>query len=166
MYRVSLLVMIDGSIHAAPTIPSLHIDHTAKANRSRAVVSGRHQQILLVFVQAIGLRKVPDRSQGLIRSATSNDRRPSMRVAVFIGPLRHVADQIENAEGTCALRESCHVRKRMHRRTRICGRKILRIKILSPWIQTAVGGLRRILPLPFMRKALMSPGGVSAGILD
>src|ERR1700686_1420005 len=79
---------------------SLRVDHTAKANRSRTVMSGRQQEILLVFIQAISLRKVPDGTGRLISSPASNDCRPRMRVAIFIGPLRHVADQIDNAEGT------------------------------------------------------------------
>src|ERR1700692_1301685 len=77
---------------------SLRIHHTPKANRSRTVMSGRHQEILLLFIQPRSLRKVPDRTHRLIGRAPSKDCRPRMRVAIFIGPLRHVADQIENAE--------------------------------------------------------------------
>src|SRR6202140_5637311 len=53
----------------------------------------------------------------------------------------------------------------MHRRTRIHRRKILRVQFLSPRKRAPIGRLRRILPLPFMREALMFPRGVSAGIL-
>src|ERR1700688_2685713 len=144
---------------------SLRIHHTPKANRSRTVVSGRHQEILLVFIQAISLRKVPDGAHRLIARPASKNCRSSMRVAKFIGPLRHVADQIENSEETRTLWESRHVRKRMHHRTRIRRRKILRVHFLSPRIRPPIGRLRCILPLPFMRNALMRPCGVSAGIL-
>src|SRR5450755_276830 len=76
----------------------LRINDTTEADGSGAVASRRHQQILLVLIQPIGLREIPDRAGGLIGRATSHDCGAGMGITIFVSPLRDVPLQVEYAE--------------------------------------------------------------------
>src|SRR6516162_10236937 len=102
----------------------------------------------------------------LIGGPAAKDGSARVGIAVFIGPLQDVADQIENAERTCTSRKIGDACGRTHVGSRIDRWKYLCIPGIAPGIGSAVGGLRGILPLPLMRKSLASPCRIGASILD
>src|SRR5260221_7556211 len=75
---------------AARTLPC--IDDAAKADPRGAVLRGRHQQVLAVLVELIGLWEVPVR--GLRQGGASAAPRPGARVLGHepVGPLPHDSD--------------------------------------------------------------------------
>src|SRR5580692_2426408 len=119
-----------------------------------------------MLVEAIGLREIPDGAARLIRSGTPQDGRASVLVAEFIGPLRDVAFEVEDAEWA---RGSCirvHICERGHHAAVIGRWYGLRIPIISPRVGAPVGGLRGVLPFPIVREALAGPCGVGARVFD
>jgi len=57
------------------------VDHAAKSDGAGAVVAWGHQQIFLVFVEAIGLGKIPHRAMRLVERSAADDRGAGVRVA-------------------------------------------------------------------------------------
>src|SRR5580658_11259122 len=115
-----------------------------------------------MLVEAIGLREIPDGAARLIRSGAAQDGRASVLVAEFIGPLRDVAFEVEDAERARGFCVRVHICKRGHHAAVIGGWYGLHIPIISPRVCAAVGGLRGVLPFPIVREALAGPCGVGA----
>ena len=137
-----------------------------KSDAAGAIVAGRHQQQLAVFVVAIGLRKVPDGTLRLVVLAAAHDGRASMLVGVFIGPLPDVAHHIHHAVRARASGwASTASGPRMERPWSGEG-TLAKLPFTAPRISAAVGALRRKLPLPLVRKALAGPFGVGASIFQ
>jgi len=89
-----------------------------------------------------------------------------MIVAVFVGPLGNVPDEVEHAERAGALWVRVYVGKRAARVAMIGSRNVRGIPFTAPGIDARVGGLRGVLPLPFMRKAFPGPGGVGTRVFE
>src|ERR1700675_4090402 len=84
--------------------------------------------------------------------------------AKFVGPLRNISDQVEQAEGAGALRVCVDVGERGAGVAAVGGRNVGGVPIVAPGIETHVGGLRGVLPFPLVWKALAGPGGVGARV--
>src|SRR5207249_9349340 len=115
------------------------IDNAAESYGGGAISARRHQQILLVFIKAICLREIPDGAGGLIGGSAADDGGAGVRVAVFVGPLREVAFEIEHAEGAGALGEGVYVCEWPHAAAVIGWGECFRIHFVSPGIKPGVG---------------------------
>ena len=89
-----------------------------------------------------------------------------MLVAEFVGPLRNISNQIEEAEGAGALRVCVDVGERGAGMASVGGRNVRGVPIVAPRVEPRIGGLRGVLPFPFVREALAGPGGVGASIFE
>src|SRR5258706_4732621 len=76
---------------AARTLPC--IDDAAKADPRGAVLRGRHQQVLAVLVELIGLWEVPVRGLRQVGASAAQRRGARVLVDELVGPLPHVADE-------------------------------------------------------------------------
>src|SRR5689334_7014313 len=119
-----------------------------------------------MFIEPVSLREVPDRAWRLISRTPAHDGGAGVRVTVFVGPLRNVAFEVHHAEWTGALWKITKVCERTRSRPGIGGRKSDRSPIVTPRIETMVGGLSSVLPFPLMRQALAAPDGVGASIFN
>src|SRR5688572_13146329 len=83
---------------------ALGIDDAAKADARRTVAAGRHQQVLAVLVELVGLREIPVGGLRQVAAAAAQHRSARVLVVVLVGPLPHVADEVHHAERARALR--------------------------------------------------------------
>jgi hypothetical protein len=92
-----------------------------------------------VLIEPIGLREIPDRPSWLIGGAAPDDGSACMGVKVLVGPLGDIAHKVEKAQGARALWESVHVCGWAHRAAAVGSRKCVRVPIIAPRIQPAIG---------------------------
>jgi len=102
----------------------------------------------------------------LIGRGAANDGGAGVVVAEFIGPLRNISNQIEEAEGAGALRVCVDVGERGAGMASVGGRNVCGVPIVAPGVEARIGGLRGVLPFPFVREALAGPGGVGTSIFE
>src|ERR1017187_653138 len=169
-------------IHSKPLLSVLY---AAKADRTGAIVTGRHKQQFPVFTILVGLWKVPNRALRPVVAAAAQNCGSRMLVHVFICPRPHVPHHIHNSKRTRPFGMRLDITRRLHLSTFIgkrCERfrsaclrstggntpRELRKKpiTVSPWKLPAIVALCRILPFPFMRKALACPLCILASVLD
>jgi len=102
----------------------------------------------------------------LVGGGTADNGGACVFIAEFVGPLRNISDQIEEAEGAGALRVCVDVGERGARVAAVGGGNVGGVPIIAPGIKARVGGLRGVLPFPLVRKALAGPGGVGARVFE
>src|SRR3984885_16053724 len=100
------------SINCAEWSRSIH--YTAKSDRPGTIPPRGHQQKLLVFVEPVGLGKIPDRSSWLIIRTAARNRRTRVLVAKLVGPLGNISSHVEHAEGTGPCGKRIHIGWRAH----------------------------------------------------
>src|SRR5271169_6860147 len=110
-----------------------------------------------MFVEAIGLRKIPDGSSRLIECPSAQNRRARMLVAKLVGPLRNISGHIECAERAGAGGKRIRVGWRAHSSPMVRWRNRPVIPLISPRIEPPVGALRGVLPFPIVRQPFSSP---------
>jgi hypothetical protein len=110
------------------------IYNAAKSDRARAIAAGRHQQIFLVFIEAVGLGEIPYRSARLVERASAQDCRACMFIAEFIGPLRNVSRHVQRAVGAYTFRKCIHIGGRAHGAGVVGRRKRRIVPLISPGI--------------------------------
>src|SRR5258708_40110335 len=95
------------SARAKRTLP--RIDSAAKADARGAILRRRHQQVLAVLVELVGLREIPVRGLRQVGAPAAQRRGASVLVVELVGPLPYVADQVHHTERTRTLRMRIHV---------------------------------------------------------
>src|SRR5208282_4395048 len=111
-------------------------------------------------------REIPDRSLRLVVTSAAQNSAAGVLVEIFIRPLPDVADQIHHAERACAFWMSRDSIGAAHGSALVRRWNRGSIPLISPRIKPAVGARGGVLPFPFVRQALASPGGVRARILQ
>ena len=66
----------------------LRIDYAAEPDRPCSIPSRRHQQILLMFVEAVSLREIPDRAAGLVERSPRRSQRAYARREIRLSTAR------------------------------------------------------------------------------
>src|SRR6267378_2860416 len=103
---------------------------------------------------------------GVDYAAEANGGGACVFVAEFVGPLRNISNQIEEAEGAGALRVCVDVGERGAGVAAVRGGNVRGVPIVAPRVEARIGGLRGVLPFPFVREALAGPGSVGASIFE
>ena len=119
-----------------------------------------------MLIVSVSLRKIPDRSLGLIIAASAQDCRACVLVCVFVGPLPDIADHVRNAKWARSVRVRIHIVGTAHRSALIGHWHSTSIPRVAPRVDAAIGSLRGQLPLPLMRQALACPLEVGARIFQ
>src|SRR6266481_5540253 len=119
-----------------------------------------------MLAEFIRLRKIPNRTLRLVVASSAQNSTPRMFVGEFVRPLPHVADKVHHSKRTSSFRMRVDGIRTAHRPVLIRFRNGGRVPLVAPGIDAAIGALRRILPLPFVRQTLLYPGGVSSRILE
>src|SRR5436309_14652200 len=149
-----------------PQKKSVRILHETETDGARAVDARRHHQEFAVLGQFISLREIPDRTLRLVIASPSENCHSCMLIEKFICPLPHIAHKIHHTKGTGTVRMCVYWIGTAHCAvlTRFSNRGC--IPLVAPGIDAAIGALRGVLPLPFVRQALSDPRGVAARVLD
>ena len=119
-----------------------------------------------MLCQFICLGEIPDRSLRLVVTSASQDSASSVLVEKFIGPLPNVADHVHHSERACGFWMSGDGIRTSHRSALVRSGDRGSIPLIPPRIKPAIGALGSILPLPFARQPLSSPGRIRARILQ
>src|SRR6266481_6875899 len=145
---------------------SLRILHATEPQSSGTILARRHHQKFTVLCQFICFGEIPDRPLRLVVTSASQDSASSVLVEKFISPLPNVADQVHHAERACAFWMSGDGIWAAHRSALVRSGDRGSIPLIPPRVKPAIGALGGILPLPFARQPLSSPGGIRARILQ
>src|SRR5690242_8958225 len=110
-----------------------------------------------MFVEFVGLGKVPHRPLRLVVAPASNDGGASMLVQILIRPLPNIADKVHHLEWAATFGISIDRSRRAQDTPFVRWRHQFGIPIVAPWVKAAIVPLRRILPLPFVGQTLARP---------
>src|SRR5215472_6329636 len=119
-----------------------------------------------MFVQFVGLWKVPHRALGLVIAPASDNSGASMFVTIFIGPLPDVANQIHHLEWATTFGVSIDLSRRAQDTFFVRWRHKFGIPIVAPRVEAAITALRRVLPFPFVGQTFARPLRIGARVVQ
>src|SRR5713226_571825 len=117
-----------------------------------------------MFVELIGLRKIPYGSLWLVITASAQDAPSRVLILKFFGPLPHVSYQVHQREWACTQRVRVDRIRTPHGSSFLRHWNGVSIPCVSPGIHASIGALCRILPFPLVRQTFSRPHRISTSI--